>query len=165
MNKFLKNLQNFLADFEKKNPTLFIVLVVLVLYHLFGHRVRKGVLAMFGLDKTEVPELEINERNMPTRSSQFSDLQAKTLADQLFNAMASAGTDEEMIYSIMEKVKSQDDYNKIYKFFGTRAYFKLFGETTIDWLGEKGDLNQWLTWELDAQERAKLRLLCPFCPI
>lgn len=99
--------------------------------------------------KQQELEKELNETKLTFPKSQYYQF-----ADSLEVAMENATTDEDTIYNIFKKLKSNNDYLMLVKAFGKRVYTgELFGGITsmIDF-GDGESLEQWLHHELDADE-------------
>jgi len=52
----------------------------------------------------------------------ISDAMANSYANQLYNAMKITGTDENIIYAVLQKLQKADDFRKVYNAFGKRSY-------------------------------------------
>ena len=136
---------------------LFYVLGFLVLLYLVYRRFFANVPKPSG-QNTDTPVIK-----EPTKNATISDHQARAYAEQLFDAMAGFGTDEEVIYSVL-KGKSLHDYNKIYNAFGLRSYIRLTGERSAGILGVDHSLTEWIIFELDLEELKKLKSINPALP-
>lgn len=85
---------------------------------------------------------------------------ARTKAEQLFNAMRSPGTDEEIIYDILNGMNF-NDFVMISNEFGKRYYDKTLG-TDGGWLfNDELSLHEWLLEELSNSELAELETYMP----
>ncbi|MCL1942044.1 MAG: hypothetical protein FWF54_00605 [Candidatus Azobacteroides sp.] len=89
--------------------------------------------------------------------STISDNDAKLYASYLHEAMGGLGTTDSMMDFVFDKISgNKANYNKIYNFFGRKAY-SYFGDPwgifaiTNDFL----DLDQWLNYELSGSELKK----------
>lgn len=67
--------------------------------------------------------------------------QAKTYADQLYTAMKGFGTDEDTIFTVFNRIETNDDLNLILSQFGIR---------------DNETLPQWLIGDLSSSDRRKL---------
>lgn len=75
-------------------------------------------------------------------------------ADKLESAFEDFwGTDEDAIYSILRKLKTNNDWLELNKAFGLRNYLDLYDEEFF--LGKKVNLLRWFQLELDSKETAK----------
>ncbi len=79
---------------------------------------------------------------------------AALFANTLYGAMLDIGTDEEIIFSTMDKVKSKDDMLLVIKTFGMKQY--LWGARAA-FLGQDYNLIGWLRFELNDKEIAKIK--------
>lgn len=142
----------FIAN--NKKPLLYVggAVVLVVLGYAIVSRTKKGITSLFtDKSKGETPfeDVEIDDTKVT-----ISDSIANNYANQLWGAMKNAGTDEDIIYSIMKKLEKKDDFRKVYNKFGKRSYvgFTVGGSpTALDkWLGVYDDLDlvQWLNEEV-----------------
>lgn len=93
----------------------------------------------------------------------LTDLEAKSIAEGLYNAMGSFGTDEEKIYKLLKGISSAN-FSKVYNQFGQRLYWHELGVWTNDSVFSNDhsiDLFGWLNSELTSDEMSYLRLLAP----
>ena len=79
---------------------------------------------------------------------------AALFANTLYGAMLDIGTDEQAIYSTIDKVKSKDDMLLVIKTFGMKQY--LWGARAA-FLGQDYNLIGWLRFELNDKEIAKIK--------
>ena len=79
---------------------------------------------------------------------------AALFANILYGAMLDIGTDEEAIFSTMDKIKSKDDMLLVIKTFGMKQY--LWGARAA-FLGQDYNLIGWLRFELNDKEIAKIK--------
>jgi hypothetical protein len=139
---------------ENKKPLLYVggaIVVVIVGYSIVS-RLKGGISSVFTNKTTGASEfkpIEIDSTNVT-----ITDSLANTYANQLFNAMKDGGTDEDLIYVVLQKLQKKDDFRKVYNAFGKRSYLG-FGETgyagyvtgdanldLVEWLNEEvGILN------------------------
>jgi hypothetical protein len=89
--------------------------------------------------------IKINSGNLSYESVQY-----KLWADQLFNAMDGAGTDEDAIIAVIVQLRTLDDWNMLVKAYGTRE-LKTFWIST-----HKGTLPSALRSELGATHIEKI---------
>jgi hypothetical protein len=82
----------------------------------------------------------------------YTDLEYKNFAERLFDAMSGAGTDEEVIYSILKRLNNKSDWNKLIEVFGVR-------ETNAWYSDFEGNLMEWLVDELDSSEQDEVRTI------
>ncbi|MFL0146518.1 hypothetical protein [Tenacibaculum maritimum] len=93
--------------------------------------------------------------------SNISDNEAALLADTLYVAMGSLGTDFDAIYRVFESI-NKEDYYKIHNKFGDRGYIDFIG-VGIDILFPKLlNLKQWLDSELSNKQKSKLIVVAPY---
>lgn len=81
----------------------------------------------------------------------YSNSNYKTLADRLYSAMNTSGTDESAIYSVFETLKNKIDVLKIIEAYGVRQLYQ-FGIP----IGGKQNLSQALSDELSDNEISKV---------
>lgn len=83
---------------------------------------------------------------------------AMNLAQQLFDSMNRAGTDNTTVFRIIEGIKSKHDFYLIWKAFGVK-YYGRYGESFIknDLVASPLDLIGWLKKELGSNEQNRLR--------
>lgn len=79
---------------------------------------------------------------------------AALFANTLYGAMQDIGTDEETIYSTIEKINTKDDMLLVIKAFGMKKY--LWGARD-PWFGQEYNLIGWLRSELSNKEVAKIK--------
>lgn len=79
---------------------------------------------------------------------------AALFANTLYGAMQDFGTDEETIYSTIDKIQTKDDMLLVIKAFGMKKY--LWGARD-HWLGQEYNLIGWLRSELSNKEVAKIK--------
>lgn len=103
-------------------------LVLLVLVVIVAVRIYRR-------SKNTVKDLPVNAGNLS-----FNDSEFKIMAGQLYTAMHGAGTDEQSIYRILEKLKTIDDWNALIKAFGIKekgTWFTPFRGNLLDWLQDE----------------------------
>ncbi|WP_028889062.1 hypothetical protein [Tenacibaculum ovolyticum] len=102
-------------------------------------------------------------KNLSESGSTYTDVEAKSVAEGLYNSMGRPGTDEEKIYDLLQGVSSSN-FSKVYNAFGQRMYWHELGVWTDDSIFSNGheiDLFGWLNAELEPHELAHLRSLAP----
>ena len=139
MNKFNK----FLEDLSK-NQMLLIMWILILIVASFG--IYK--LIRFIIDK--ISEYNATSGfNVQKENLTFSISEYNSMANQLFNAMDGAGTNEDIIFSVFNKIQTKDDYNQLIKSFGVRS--------STSWTSSfSGDLLAWLSDELSSSDVKKL---------
>ena len=139
MNKFNK----FLEDLSK-NPMLLVMWILILIVVSFG--IYK--LIRFVIDK--ISEYNATSGfNVQKENLTFSMSEYNSMANQLFNAMDGAGTNEDIIFSIFNKIETKDDYNQLIKSFGVRSSTSFMSSFS-------GDLLTWLSDELSSSDVKKL---------
>jgi hypothetical protein len=135
---------------DNKKPLLYVggAVAIIVIGYAVVSRTKKGILNVF-TDKTknETPFIDVEVDDTKVT---ISDSVANSYANQLYNAMKNAGTDEDLIYSVFQKIEKKDDFRKVYNAFGKKSYYN-FGSPTISaWLFGYDDLDliEWLNKEL-----------------
>ena len=91
----------------------------------------------------------INSNNLTITPSD-----AALFANTLYGAMLDIGTDEEAIYSTIDKINTKDDMLLVIKAFGMKQY--LWGARAA-FLGQDYNLIGWLRFELTKSELAKIK--------
>jgi len=79
---------------------------------------------------------------------------ASLFANTLYGAMQNFGTDEQVIYSTIDKLQTKDDMLLVIKAFGMKKY--LWGARD-PWFGQETNLIGWLRSELSKKEVAKIK--------
>lgn len=92
--------------------------------------------------------------------SSLSSLEAQNIAESLFKAMNSPGTDEELILDLLNG-RTYNDFVKISDSFGKRYYDKILGSEGGWLLNDKFGLFEWLSFELTNKDMAKLQKVIP----
>ena len=127
---------------------ILIVFIVIVLYFTIGKKIIAWVKNKIDPDTVSQAEKEIDKDKLT-----YETLQYKAWADGLQQAMENdgVGTDEDYIYNVFGKMKTEDDIKALIKSFGKRTYYNFF-------LIPQGDYNliEWLQNELDSKEMQKL---------
>lgn len=96
-----------------------------------------------------IKEMEIQKQNLS-----ISPSDAALFANTLYGAMLDFGTDEETIYSTIDKVQTKDDMLLVIKAFGLKMY--LIGGRAA-FIGQNHNLIGWLRFELGDKEIAKIK--------
>lgn len=148
MKNYIGQAGNFIQ--ENKKPLLYVggAIAIVVIGYTVVKRTQSGISGLFSnksVGASEFKALPIDDTKVT-----ISDALANTYANQLYNAMKDNGTDEDTIYSVLEKLQKKDDFLKVYNTFGKKSYY-IDGEPTISaWLfGYKDlDLVEWFRKEL-----------------
>ena len=112
---------------------IMLVMVVSILVYFGIKRLKKD-------NEEKSYQKEIDQQIKPANLT-YTELEYKSMADMLYTAMKGMGTDEDMIYSVFAKLKTEDDYLKLRSVFGIRDNEKL---------------EQWIAGEMNVKERKKL---------
>lgn len=89
-------------------------------------------------------------------SGEITEAQAQYMAEKLFDAMKTVGTDEKAIEEVFEQISGyKRAILQVHEAFGLQRYC-LVGS---DIVGVKLNLNQWLKQELSTKEYAKWEIL------
>jgi hypothetical protein len=94
---------------------------------------------------------DIQKETAKGEQPSYSNSNYKTLADKLYSAMNTSGTDESAIYSVFETLKNKIDVLKLIEAYGVRQLY-VFGFP----VGGKQNLSQALSDELSSNEIAKV---------
>jgi len=141
----------------KSNPNTLLIILAVAAGGYALYKINQGVNSVGDSFSNSTGGIPVKAD--PTQpASGLNNLQAKAKADKLYNAMYSAGTDEDTIFTELSGL-SQNDYVKVYEAFGKKSYNPITGEGSI--IFGKLDLTEWLTAELSNSEFAKLRQLLP----
>jgi hypothetical protein len=119
---------NFIAD--NKKPLLYVggaIAIVLVGFAIVN-RLKSGIGGF--LKDTSVGATKFTPVEVDDTKTTISDTVANNYANQLFNTMKDAGTDTNMITSILNKLQKKDDFLKVYNAYGRKSYY-LQGEPTL----------------------------------
>lgn len=91
----------------------------------------------------------------------LTDLESSRYADELHVAMASMGTDFEVIKSVLSKL-NDSSYRQVYNSFGTRGYIDIIGSGTDLPLATQLNLTQWFKSELTSYQSEFIKNHYPF---
>ena len=130
MNKFNK----FLEDLSK-NPLLLIIWVIILIGIIWA--IYKGI--GFIQDKIDNYN-QTKDFNVEKENLSFSNSEFQSMANQIFNAMDGAGTSTDVIYNVLGKLQTKDDYNMLVKTFGVRSttsFISSFSGTMIVWFSDE----------------------------
>lgn len=94
---------------------------------------------------------DIQKETAKGEQPSYSDSNYKTLADKLYAAMNTSGTDESAIFAVFEQMKNKIDVLKLVEAYGVRQLYQ-FGIP----IGGKQNLAQALSDELSSNEIAKV---------
>ena len=138
----LKQRYNSVSPENKKRTIYIIVFVVFVL--LFRKRIANSFREMFQKD---INKLDVNQENLSFERGEYY-----SMCSSLEGAMNGTGTQEETIFDVLKRLKTQDDWNYLQKSFGTRKKDggTFFADIT-------GDLKAWLSDDLDTIELTYIR--------
>lgn len=139
---YIKEKYNSMSPKSKVRTRTIIILIILFL--LFRKKVVGAVRKMFHRD---INKLDVNNTNLTYERSEYF-----SMCSSLESAMHGTGTDEDLVYSIMMRMRTQDDWNFLQKCFGVRE--KEGGTFYADMTG---DLKAWLADELDSGEMEEVR--------
>ena len=109
------------------------------------------------LKQNELPELRTNP-SFP--ASKLTDVQAQAIAERLYVAMKSVGTDEAMIRTALTNL-SENDFVKVYKAFGKRQYSLTWGNMGDPLTSSKHHLITWLQNELSSSDLKEIQKIVP----
>lgn len=109
------------------------------------------------LKDDEPPKLASNPNFEPNT---LTDVQARTIADRLYSAMASVGTDEDEIKEALTGL-TYNEFVKVYEAFGKRQYSIAWGNVGDPITSDKHHLITWLTNELDSKDIDALKVIIP----
>lgn len=116
-----------------------IALAVIVLVWIIYRRFRKTD------DRQDTLDNDIKTDNLSHIESYYF-----VLADKIQTAVEGFGTDEELIYSVMQQMKTNSDVLQLIKTFGKRSFLNGFG---VAW---KATLTEVLNYELSAKKLARV---------
>lgn len=117
------------------------------LYKVLGKDIRAAI------NKSKNEKLFEKEKD-PKKELSYPPSQYISWADKLEDAFEDFwGTDEDAIYSVLRKLKTNNDWLELNKAFGLRSYLDLYNEEY--WTGKKVNLLKWFQLELDTAEKKK----------
>ena len=116
-------------------------------YKLLGKDIRAAI------NKSKNEKLFEKEKT-PDKKLSYKPSQYITWADKLEDAFENFwGTDEDAIYNILRKLKTNNDWLELNRAFGLRNYLDLYDEEFF--FGKKVNLARWFQLELDTKEKEK----------
>jgi hypothetical protein len=126
--KFISKAGDFIAT--NKKPLLYVGGAILIV--AIGYTIVKKFQGGFGsfLKDKSVGAKEFTPVKVDATKSTISNEEANNFANQLFNAMDNYGTNEDVIYDILNKLQKKDDFRKVYNAFGRKSYY-IDGSPTI----------------------------------
>lgn len=153
MNKFSEGLSKVGATIkDNQKPLLYIggAIAVVAIGVVVVRGISGGVSGILKPFKNVKGSSGFNEEPVDLSKATITEAQAKTYANQLFNAMKNSGTNVGAIKAIIQAVNAED-YKMIYNAFGLKSYYN-FGEPTLlsiltGW--DDIDLNEWFKRELN----------------
>lgn len=128
-------------------------LVALVGYVIY----RKIILTKTDIEVDKMND-EIMQISVNYKNTSITDEQAVSYARQILKAMDGMGTNSKAVYSILDKLKTRDDYNLVYKSFGAIPY-GMTGKSD-SWIAKKiyadgEDMLGWFAREFSSSEAKK----------
>ena len=119
----------------------------------------KGIADAFDNTSEDLEEDDLLDETRATISGE----QAKTIAETMYRAMVSTawGTNEALVYSQLEKLNNQADFNKVYNAFGLRQYSYFWGNQGDPLSSGNRDLIQIMTNEFTQSEQDYIRTTFP----
>lgn len=138
------NFDNFKNQIQNNKTTKIVVIVLIAIVVLL---VVLGVLKLTGVTTKiddKIAEKKIGDtldKEISTAAVHITPVEAKAYADKLYAAMKGLGTDEDAIYEVFANMTTRSDVLYLIKTFGVK---------------DSKTLNEWLTAELNANERTKL---------
>jgi len=116
--------------------TALVVASLIIGYKLIKRALKKNA----SKDLEKEAKKEINKDKLSFTSSEY-----QSMADRLFRAMDGAGTDWDVVKSVINKLKVKDDWLALISAYGIKE--------TTSWVSTfKGNLVEWLSDELSASE-------------
>lgn len=94
----------------------------------------------------------------------INNIQVQVLAADILSAVDGFYGLNESEYMVIENAlrsKTPEDFQLISQAFGTPSRSPITGEETFWWMGEKLNLSQWLTIEMDAEQKTRIREAAP----
>ncbi len=140
-------------DYALANPKTILYAAAAVTVAAVGYKVYKKVFPA----APKRPEL-IEDSNLA--KSTLTDVQAQNIAEKLFTAMATVGTDEKAIFSALSGLNA-NDFLKVYNAFGMRQYSLFWGNVGDPITSDKHHLITWLANELSVSDAKKLEQKIP----
>lgn len=114
---------------------------------------------------SKTPHVKIkNELVKPVYGATITIQEAENKSTSLFSAMSDVGTDEYLVFEVLDSLKNVYDYNMVYNQFGLRKYVSVLGYGDrmpfFDYTNSfknPHDLNFWLLNELTEKEISKYK--------
>lgn len=137
-----------------KKPLLYIggaIAIVIVGYAIVS-KLKGGISGLF-TDKSS-SATPFKPLFFDDKKSTISNELANSYANQFYNSMKNIGTNEDTIYSVLQKLQKKEDFIKVYNAFGLKSYTGslIGGSPTYPerWLGsyDDYDLIEWFRAEL-----------------
>ncbi|NCC87890.1 MAG: hypothetical protein EOM05_08495 [Clostridia bacterium] len=128
-------------DTRRKTWTAIFVIVFLI---IFKNKIAAAIRRMMHRD---VEKIDVDQSNLSFERGEYF-----SMCSTLESAMNGTGTQEDSIYDVMMRLRTQDDWNHLQQCFGTR---KKDGGTFFADL--TGDLKSWLADDLDGGELQEVR--------
>jgi len=112
------------------------------------------------LKKDEPPKLDTN-KDYP--ASSLTQIQAMSIADQLYALMSSVGDSnvDEIKQVLVDNQIAYNDFVKVYEAFGRKQYSKFWGNDGDPLTSDKHHLVTWLTNELDPADIKEIEKVIP----
>ena len=92
----------------------------------------------------------------------ITETQAKVIAENFHTAVMGLGTDEDLIYEQLNKLKNQNDFNAVFNAFGKRQYSQTWGNIGDPLTSDKYDLLFILANELSSNEQQYIKETYPY---
>lgn len=102
------------------------------------------------------------DKEKPVYTSALNDNEAEIIAEQFYSLMLDAGrTSKEDLLPVWMKIKSNDDYNKVYNSFKRRQYSTFWRNIGDPVFSDNHDLTTWLVHETTQETKAFLKARNP----
>lgn len=157
------------GNFISKNPKATLYLGLGILGVFVGYKIYKSFTSVTDVFKEDPNAGGGNLENIKNPAlkpsgATISMVQAQTIAANILSAVDGLGGLNEKEYMIVENAlrnKTEKDFQMISQAFGTPKRSPITGEQSFWFFGERLNLSQWLTQELDAKQKARLQAAAP----
>lgn len=144
----------FLNIFKRYGKELFILILAFIFLNKFKDA---------NLINTEIKEDLDDDEKFTQTNATITDIQAKTIADNFYNAAVTEGLSDTLtlIKPLFKKLQNQNDFNKVFNAFGKRQYSMFWGNMGDPLTSSNRDLIEILTNELKVWEQEIVMLEFP----
>jgi len=142
-----------LISIYKNAPTvgkvIMIIAALVILYVAYNVLLKVYTKLTAPKSSVDAAKDELKDLNQAGTGPHYSEVQFKTWADTLEQAMSGQGTDEDQVKRIFEYMQNRADVLQLIKSFGTRDYAD---DKFLLWNVKPFNLNQWIGAEFDGPD-------------